>query len=119
MLYEMSPHNIGLKKKYFSLKIDNITVMKLTTFAKQLDIKGYYKLRKKADSIQDVNELVLIPGLEIPRNTSRSVNTSAILNDPILDDKNPVLQPAPNFIAKSILKIKDFGNCFWITCHQN
>ena len=34
--------NIGLKKKYFSLKMDNITVMKLKTLAKQGDIKGYY-----------------------------------------------------------------------------
>ena len=114
MLYEMSPHNIGLKKKYFSLKIDNITVMKLKTFAKQLDIKGYYKLRK-AELIQtleaypDVNEQVLIPGLEILRNVTRSVNTSAILDQPNLDDKTPVLQPTPHFIAKSIQKMKDFG----------
>ena len=54
-------------------------------------------------------EQVLIPELEIPKNTARSVSTSAILDDPILDDKTPVLQPAPNFIAKSIQKIKDFG----------
>ena len=60
--------------------------------------------------MEDVNEQVLIPGLEIPRNTTRSVNTSAILADPILDDKTPVLQTTPNFIAKSIQKIKDFGN---------
>ena len=58
----------------------------------------------------DVNEQVLIPGLEIPRNTTRSMNTSAILDDPILNDKTPVLQPTPNFIAKSIHKIKDVGN---------
>ena len=58
----------------------------------------------------DVNEHVLIPGLEIPRNTTRSVNTSAILDDSILDDKSPVLQPTPNFIAKSTQKIKDFYN---------
>ena len=37
------------------------------------------------------------------------MSTSAILDDPILDDKSPVLQPTPNFIAKSIQKIKDFG----------
>ena len=36
--------------------------------------------------------------------------TGAILDDPILDDKTPVLQPTPNFIAKSIQKIKDFSN---------
>ena len=38
------------------------------------------------------------------------MNTSAILDDPNLDDKTPVLQPTPNFIAKSIQKIKAFGN---------
>ena len=37
--------NIGLKKKYSSLKIDNITVIKLKDLAKQHGIKGYYKLR--------------------------------------------------------------------------
>ena len=58
----------------------------------------------------DVNEQVLIPGLEIPRNATRSVNTSAILDDPVLDDNTPVLQPTPKFIAKSMQKIKDFGN---------
>ena len=58
----------------------------------------------------DVNEEVLIPELEIPRNTTRSANTSAILDDPILDDKTPVLQPTPRFIVKSIQKIKVFGN---------
>ena len=58
----------------------------------------------------DVNEQVLIPELEIRRNTTRPVNTSAILDDPILDDKTSVLQPTPSFIVKSIQKIKDFGN---------
>ena len=38
------------------------------------------------------------------------MNTSAILDEQILDDKTPVLQSTPNFIAKSIQKIKDFGN---------
>ena len=38
--------NIGLKKKYSSLKMDNITVIKLKTLAKQRGIKGYCKLRK-------------------------------------------------------------------------
>ena len=94
--------------------MDNITVIKLKTLAKQCGIKGYYKLRKaeliqKLEAHSDVNEQVLIQELEIPRNT-RSVNTSAILGDPILDDKSPVLQPTPTFIAKSIQKIKDFGN---------
>ena len=107
--------NIGLKKKYSSLKMDNIIIIKLKTLAKQRGIQGYYKLRKaeliqKLEAHPDVNEQVLIPELEIPRNTTRSVNTSAILDDPILDDKTPILQPTPNFMAKSIQKIKDFGN---------
>ena len=38
--------NIGLKKKYSSLQMDNITVIKLKTLAKQRGIKVYYKLRK-------------------------------------------------------------------------
>ena len=38
------------------------------------------------------------------------MNTSLILDDPILNDKTSVLQPTPNFIAKSIQKIKYFGN---------
>ena len=106
---------IGLKKKYSSLKIDNITVIKLKARAKQRCIKGYYKLRKaelikKFQAYSDLNEQVLMPGLEIPRNATRSVSTSANLDDPILDDKTPVLQPTPNFIAKSIQKVKDFGN---------
>ena len=61
------------------------------------------------EAYSDLYKQVLIPGLEIPRNTTRSANTSAILYDPILVDKTPVLQPTPNFIAKSIQKIKDFG----------
>ena len=36
------------------------------------------------------------------------MSTSAILDDSILDDKTPVVQPAPNCIAKSIQQIKDF-----------
>ena len=103
--------NIGLNKKYSSLKMDNTTVIKLKTLAKQRGIKGYYKLRKaeliqKLEAHPDINEQVLIPGLEISRNTTRTVNTSAILDDPILDDKTPVIQPTP----KSIQNIKDFGN---------
>ena len=87
--------NISLKKTNYSLKMDNITVIKLKALAKQRGINGYYKLRK-AELIQnleahpDVNEQVLIPGLEIPRNTTRSVNTSAILDEAILDDNTPV-----------------------------
>ena len=47
--------------------MDNITVIKLKTIAKQCGINSYYKLRK-AEVIQklkahlDVNEQVLIPG---------------------------------------------------------
>ena len=40
------------------------------------------------------------------------MNTSAIRDDPILNDKTSVLQPTPNFIAKSIQKNKDSGNWF-------
>ena len=106
---------IGLKKRKSSLKMDNSTVIRLKALAKQRGIKGYYKLRK-AELIQeleahpDVNEQVLIPGLEKPRNATRSVNTSAILDQQILNDKTPVLQPTLNFIAKSMQNINDFGN---------
>ena len=77
-------------------------------------ILSFDQLRKavliqKVEAHLDVYEQVLIPGLEIPRSTTRSVNTSAILDDPILDDKTPVLQPTPNFIVKSIQNINDFG----------
>ena len=95
--------------------MDNITVIKLKALAKQRGIKAYYKLRK-AELIQtleghpDVNEHDLIPGIEISRNTTRSVNTRAILDDPILDDNTSVLRPTPKFYAKSMQKIKDFGN---------
>ena len=62
--------------------MDNITVIELKTLAKQRVIKSYYKFRKdvsiqKLEVHSDVNEQVLIPELEIPRNTTRSVNTSA------------------------------------------
>ena len=67
--------NIGLKKKYSSLKMDNITVIKLKDIAKQCGIKGYYKLRKaeliqKSEAHPDLKEQVSIPELEIPRNTT-------------------------------------------------
>ena len=70
------------------------------------DKNNYYKLRKaeliqKLEAHPDVNEQVLIPGLEIPRNTTRSMKTSAIL-DLILDDITAVLQPTQKFIANSI-----------------
>ena len=59
-------NNIGLKKKNSSLKLNNITVIKLKTLAKQRGIKGYCKLTKaeliqKLEAPSDVNEQVLIP----------------------------------------------------------
>ena len=112
--------NIGLRKMYSSIKIDNVTVIKLKALARQRAIKGYYKLRKakliqKLEANPDVNGQFLIPGLEVPWNTTRSVNTSTILDDPILadpilDDNAPVLQPTSKFVAGSMQEIKDFGN---------
>ena len=95
--------------------MNNITVIELKAIAKQRDIEGYYKLRKaefihKLEALSDVNEQVLIPGLEIPRNTKRSVNTNAILDEPVLGDNTPVLKPTQKFIAKSKQKIKDCWN---------
>ena len=80
-----------LEKKFSSLKVNNINVIDLKALAKQRGIEGYYKLRKaelmhKLEDLPDVNEQVLIPRLEIPRNATRSVNTSAILDQPILND---------------------------------
>ena len=71
--------------------MNNITVIELKALAKQRGIKCYYKLRKaelihKLETHPDVNEQVLIPGLAIPRNATRSVNTNAMLDQPILDD---------------------------------
>ena len=63
------------------------------------------------ESLLAVNEQqVLIPGLKIPRNTTRSVNTSVILDQPILDDNTSVLNPTQKFIAKSKQKIRDCWN---------
>ena len=74
---------------------------------------------QKFEAHTDVNDQVLIPGLEIPRNTTRSVNTSVILDERIIDGKTPVLQPTPNFIAKSIQKSKILVSGCCITYHQN
>ena len=95
-----------LKTKLSSLKMNNITVIELRAIAKQRDIESYCKLREaelihKLEAPPEVNEQVLIPRLEIPKNTTRSVNTSAILDKRILDDNTPVLQPTQTFIAKS------------------
>ena len=92
-----------------------ITVVNLKALAKERGIKGYYKLGKaelihKLETDPDVNEQVLIPKWDIPRNATRSVNASAILDQPILDDNTPVLQPTQKFIAKSVEKIKDCWN---------
>ena len=104
-----------LKTKFSSLKMNNITAMELKAIAKQCGIKGYYKLRKaelmhKLEALPDVNEQVLIPGLEILTNPTISVNTNAILDEQILDDNSPVLKPTQKFIAKSKQKIKDCWN---------
>ena len=62
------------------------------------------------EGLTEVNEQVLIPELEIHRNTTRSVNISAILDGPILDDNTQLLKPTQKFIAKSKQKIKDCWN---------
>ena len=71
--------------------MDNFTVIKLEALAKQLGIKVYYKQRN-AELMQilevhpDVNEQGLLLGLNIPGNTTRSVNTNLILVESILDN---------------------------------
>ena len=104
--------------------MDNITVIKLNDIAKQRVIKGYYKLRKaelirKLEAHPDENEQVLIPGLEIARNTTRTANTSAIPDDPILDDNTPVLEPTPKSLLKACKRSKILVIGCWITCYQN
>ena len=64
----------------------------------------------KMESLPEVNDQVLIPRLKIPKSTTTSVNTSAILAQPILDDNTPVLKPTKKFIAESNQKIKDCWN---------
>ena len=86
--------------------MNNITVIELEALAKKRGTKGYSKLRKaelihKLKTHPDANEQVLIPGFEIPRHTTRSVNTNAILDQPILDDNTPVFQPTQKFFAKA------------------
>ena len=95
--------------------MNNIPVIELKAMAKQRGIEGYYKFRKaelihKFEALPEVNEQVLIPGLEIPRNTTRSVNTIAILDQPTLDDNTPVLKPTQKFIDKIKQKIKECWN---------
>ena len=95
--------------------MNKITVIELKAIAKQRGIEGYYKLRKaelihKLEALPEVNEQVLIPEMEIPTNATRSVNTSAILYQPILDDITPVLKPTQKCTAKRVQKIKDCWN---------
>ena len=64
--------------------MENITIIKLKALAKQRGIKGYCKIRKaeliqKLEAHPEVNEQVLILGLEIRRNTTRSVNATQFL----------------------------------------
>ena len=96
-----------LQTKFSSLKMNNITVIELKAIAKQRGIEGYYKLRKaelidKLEALPEVNEQVIIARLKIPRNTTRSVNSGAIIDGPILDDNTPVLKPTQKFIAESV-----------------
>ena len=76
---------------------------------------GYMTIQPKLVAHPEANEQVLSPGLEIPRNTKISMNTSVILDDqilddPILDDNTPILQPTSKFVARSMQKIKYIGN---------
>ena len=59
--------NIGLKKKYSSLKMDNITVIKLKALAKLHGIKGDYKLRK-AELIQKLEAHSYVNVFSVLRN---------------------------------------------------
>ena len=91
--------------------MNNITVIEFKAIAKQRDIECYYKLRKaelihKLEALPEVNEQGLISGLEIPRNTTRSVNTSANLDQPTLDDNTPVLNKHKHLLLK---QAKDKG----------
>ena len=59
--------------------MNNINVIELKALAKQRGVKGYHILRKaelihKLKTHPDVNEQVLIPGFEIPRNVIRLLN---------------------------------------------
>ena len=69
------------------LKMNNITVIELIAIAKQLVLKVIINSEKlsshKFEALLEINEQVLRPGLEISRNTTRSVNTSATLDQPI------------------------------------
>ena len=91
--------NIGLKKKYCSLKMNNTTVKQLKAIAKERGIRGYYMLRKAE----------LINTLKAPRLIEQKSN---IFDEPIQNDPTPVLQPSPwepsNLVAKSKQNTKQF-----------
>ena len=92
--------------------MENHTIVQLKAIAKELGIKGYYKLRK----------VELIHSLQATRLVEQKSN---IFDEPIPNDPTPVLQPTPwrpsNFAVKTMQttkklftkgmqKIKDFGN---------
>ena len=106
-----------LKTKFSSLQMNTITVIEWKAIAKQRGIVGYYKLRKaelihKLEVLPEVNELVLISGLEMSRNTTRSVNTSTILDQPTLNDNTPVLTlwTPSNFLPNSCRRRLNFSH---------
>ena len=89
----------------------NRTVVQLKAIAKERGIRGYYKLRM-ADLIHALDATRLVE------------QKSITFDDPISNDPTPVLQSSPwklsnimtkvkqnkkNFTAKSMQKIKDFG----------
>ena len=80
--------------------MNNNTVKQLKAIAKELDIKGYYKLRKAE----------LINALEATRLVEQK---SSRFDKPISNDPTPVLPPTPwrpsNFVGKSKQNIKSFA----------
>ena len=92
--------------------MNNYKVVQLKAIAKERGIKGHYKLRKSQ----------LIHVLEATRLVEQKSN---IFDEPIPNDPTPILQPMfwgssnivtkvkqniKKFTAKSMQKIKDFGN---------
>ena len=100
------------KEKYSRIKMDHYTVVQLNAFEKERGIRGYDKLRKAE----------LIHALEATRLVEQTNN---IFDESIQNDPTPVLQTThwrpsnitmkfkqniKNFTAKSMQKIKDFGD---------